>query len=467
MIEYNINQINKIINGKVIGNKNISIKNISIDSRTIYSAKDSVFFALQGKNNDGHKYISSLIESGVKVFVVNRIENKWLKNNRVSFIQVQDTLKALQEFAAFHRKQFSYPVISITGSNGKTIIKEWLYQVLYYDYQIVRSPKSYNSQVGVPLSVLLMDKNYNLAIFEAGISQTGEMEKLEKILKPTIGVFTNIGEAHQENFKSIKQKTEEKIKLFQSSEKIIYCKNYKLIHECICNTYPQKIKISWSFKNDSDLYINEIIKENEKTRITGIYKKEKIKIEIPFTDNASLENAIHVWLLLLEMNYNHQIIAERMNSLHPIGMRMELKEGINNCSIINDAYNSDLNSLTIALDFLNQQNKNSKKTLILSDIMQSGKKENELYQTVSDLLIKKIINKFIGIGPSLKKNSSLFSKKSTFFESTGEFLNNYSKNNFNNEDILIKGSRDFKFENISAFLEYKGHRTILEINLNA
>ncbi|MCK4663791.1 MAG: bifunctional UDP-N-acetylmuramoyl-tripeptide:D-alanyl-D-alanine ligase/alanine racemase [Bacteroidales bacterium] len=469
MLVYKIEKINDIISGNLNGNGKSFIKYLATDSRNIISPDESLFFALTGERYNGHNFIEELYKQGVRNFVVSSIPVNYSDFKFSNFILVENTLLALHKLCSFHRSQFKIPVIGITGSNGKTIIKEWLYQMLAEDKKTVKSPKSYNSQIGVPLSVWLLDNIYEVAIFEAGISLPGEMEKLQKIIQPNIGIFTNIGNAHQENFTSLEQKTDEKLKLFYNCEILIYCKDHKIIDDKINETEILKnTKIySWSKNQNANLEIKQIIKKSSSTEISGIYKSKKINIKIPFIDNASIENAIHVWLLLLLFDNETKLIEKRMKSLSPIAMRLELKEGINNCTIINDCYNSDIESINIALDFLKQQKQHKKYTIILSDILQSGLPNSILYRNVAKLVNKKKINRIIGIGESISANSNLFFDEKVFFNTTDEFLNKFDKSSFNNEAILLKGSRQFTFEKISVVLQKKSHRTVLEINLNA
>lgn len=439
------------------------------DSRKIVSPASSLFFAIKGDRRDGHDFIQDLHHIGVRNFVVanKEVVSKFSDSN---FIVCDQPLMALQKLAAFHRSKFNFPVIAITGSNGKTIVKEWLYQLLREDYHIVRSPKSYNSQIGVPLSVWQMKSDNDLAIFEAGISQTGEMKSLEAIIRPDTGIFTNIGSAHDENFGSTEEKIKEKLLLFINCKALVYCKDYQQIHDLIGDgiTLPgQRTYFTWSRKVKADLQIGRISKGNGETEIQGIFKNRFINIHIPFSDDASIENAILCWAYMLFLNYDQDVIAERMSLLSPVAMRLEMKEGINQCSIINDSYNSDLGSLTIALDFLNQQKQHTKRTVILSDILQSGKDERALYESVSELLTKKGVNRLIGIGTAINRQKDLFPMEKRFFLSTEEFLKSYSGNWFSHETILLKGARMFGFEQISKVLQQKAHETVLEINLNA
>ena len=445
------------------------IEELLTDSRKIAHAETSLFFALKGDRHDGHRFIESCAEQGVSNFIVSEFKDEW-KNLPANFVVVTDTLDALQKLATYHREQFNIPVIGITGSNGKTIVKEWLYQLMRDDKNIVRSPKSYNSQTGVPLSVWQMSEEHNLAIFEAGLSQPGEMERLEKIIQPTTGIFTNIGSAHDENFDNQNLKVIEKLRLFQSCDTLIYCKDYNTIQLEISKVdfLPRKLKyFTWSRKTKADLQIGRINKSSDETEVQGIFQNRFLKIRIPFTDDASIENAIHCWATMHFLGYNSDVIAERMLLLSPVAMRLELKEGINDCSIINDSYSSDIGSLTIALDFLNQQKQHDKRTVILSDILQSGKNEEALYKEVAELLEAKNIDRMIGIGAAITRQRKHFSIPHNFYIDTDDFLRSFSPVDFNDETILLKGARIYGFEKISKVLQQKAHETVMEINLNA
>ncbi|MEP7170818.1 MAG: bifunctional UDP-N-acetylmuramoyl-tripeptide:D-alanyl-D-alanine ligase/alanine racemase, partial [Bacteroidota bacterium] len=467
IVQYSIEKIASIVGGTV--HQSVSehaiILHLLTDSRKIITPEFSLFFAIKGDRRDGHEFIDSLIRLGVHNFVISKQE--FIGGKKANFIVVSDTLAAMQNLAAFHRKQFDIPVMGITGSNGKTIVKEWLYQLMREDHHIVRSPKSYNSQIGVPLSVWQMKEDNDLAIFEAGISLPGEMQKLEEMIHPTIGIFTNIGQAHDENFSSGKDKIIDKLQLFKNCKILIYCKDYIEIKEQIELNFSRVELFTWSRKSRAELQIGRITKNVGETEIQSIYKNNFISILIPFTDEASIENAIHCWALMLLMNYENEVIAERMKMLSPVAMRLEMKEGINNCSIINDSYNSDLGSLTIALDFLNQQKQHNKKTVILSDILQSGKNEKSLYTEVAELLSKKNITRLIGIGTAISNQSELFKMEKSFYNSTEAFMKDMNAHLFHNETILLKGARLFGFERITKMLQQKAHETVLEINLNA
>jgi len=466
----NLKSLIPVLNAEWIGlNTDIFIDHVSIDSRSLQNGSQTLFFALSGANNDAHLYISELIQKGVQNFVVQYIPDNY--NGKANFLVVEDTLKALQAFAAYYRNLFDFPVIGLTGSNGKTIVKEWLNFLLSPDYNIIRSPKSYNSQVGVPLSVIAINEKHNLGIFEAGISTVNEMANLEKIIQPNIGVLTNIGSAHDEGFLNLEQKINEKLQLFKNSKIIIYQKN-EIVDFCLNafldeNQVKERIVFSWSFTDKTaDVFISKKESTNEKTIIQYQYKNESFDLEIPFQDSASIENAISCLMVLLCFKYDPAIIQNRMQMLYPVEMRLEVKNGINNCSIIDDSYSSDFQSLKIALDFLESQKKNASKTVILSDIFQSGFSNEELYSKVAQLITDNKINRVIGIGSTISSFKIKFSN-AVMFENTADFIANFDSLNFANETILIKGARSFQFEEIVTLLEEKTHETILEINLDS
>jgi alanine racemase len=471
-MEYPISEIIKIVNGKPARQPFFerTIRDILIDSRKLISVEHCIFIALTSKRNDGHKYIAELYSKGLRDFIVTNVPSDAESFPEANFIVVKNTLHALQALARAHRDKFNIPVIGITGSNGKTVVKEWLYQLISKDRKTIRSPKSYNSQIGVPLSVWQMDTPYEIAIFEAGISEPDEMTRLQAVIKPTIGIFTNIGEAHGENFMSLQQKVGEKLYLFTHVETLVYCLDHPEVREVIIRSGISKnIKtFTWSLKQGADLFIKEVKKENSApTQIKGTYKGKEIAIRIPFADGASVENAIHCWAVMLLLGYDPEQLPLLFESLQPIAMRLELKDGINHCTIINDSYNSDINSLSIAIDFLRQQANHKKKTIIISDILQSGKDEDELYGEIGGIIQSKKIDRLIGIGPAISRQSEKFNLDKSFYLNTEDFLHHFSFAAFNNEVILLKGARVFEFELISQALQQKTHETVLEINLNA
>ena len=437
---YTIQNIASLIKGEAVIINDVQIEHLLFDSRKIYTPQSSLFFAIVGARRNGHQFIDEVYKKGVRSFVVSH-EVDVKKFPEANFIKVDDSLQALQTLGIEHRKNFNIPVIGITGSNGKTIVKEWLYQLLHQDYNIVRSPKSFNSQIGVPLSVWQMNEQHTLGIFEAGISKPGEMDKLEKIIQPTIGVLTNIGEAHSEGFNSLAQKEKEKRLLFRNA------------------AIPDSV------------VINSINKEQTSTAISAIYKSFGYTIIIPFNDDASIQNAITCWQVMLHLGYDNKVIAERMKSLTPVNMRLELKKGINNCSIINDSYSADISSLEIALNFLDQQSAGENKTVILSDFLQSSMSDKLLYAQIFKSLKNHGIKRLIGIGENItaffqseKKSEHM---QVDLFPTTNEYLTQFLSSHFKDEVILIKGARIFAFEQIVQLLEQKAHQTAMEINLNA
>ncbi len=468
MPEYYISKIAEITGKSSIRNKDI-IRLLLTDSRRLISPSDTVFFALEGERHNGHDYIKDLYTKGVRTFVVSEKYKIQDELPDAICIKTVNTLTALQQLARYHRKSFQNPVIAVTGSNGKTIVKEWLFHCLSPVKNVCRSPKSYNSQTGVPLSVWLLEKDNDIGIIEAGISMPGEMEKLQKVICPTLGILTNIGEAHQENFKSLEQKIDEKLLLFPDCEILIYCKDHDIIDRRIEKSgFAGSVRLfKWSFSQKADLQISNVIKESNYTNLTGLYKGKSYNIDIPFTDKASIENAIHVWAALICLDTEHKVIARQMSSLPAVAMRLEIKQGMNNCTLINDSYNSDINSLAIALDTLNMQSQHKVKSLILSDLLQTGRDKTELYRDISGLVQEKKVNRIIGIGNDIYNNSGIFRIPGTFYRNTGEFIEKISNHEFINEAILIKGSRQYEFEKISAILEQKTHLTRLEINLDA
>ena len=429
---YALSEIAFHTNGTLLTNKKepVSVDEILIDSRRIIHPGSALFVAIVTERNDGHRYIEELYDKGVRNFLVSSLpyQTGYLPGNNdrqdktfpdANFILVENTLVALQKLAAVHRSRFSIPVIGITGSNGKTIVKEWLFQLMNRDKKIVRSPKSYNSQIGVPLSVLKMEPGNDLALFEAGISLPGEMEKLEPMIRPSIGIFTNIGHAHDEGFTGLEQKVEEKLKLFVNSDTLVYCRDHELIHNKVIREPSLKKvkKFTWSREQEAGLQVIHITPvSSTETKLTGIFKNREMSVILPFTDEASIENAIHCWALMLLLGFEPGIISARMKALVTIAMRLELKEAINHCTLINDSYNSDINSLGIALDFLNQQTQHAKKTVILSDILQTGRDSVSLYREISGILKGKGISRIIGIGNGISRQAAQFPMEKTFFD---------------------------------------------------
>ena len=434
------------------------IQTLLIDSRKAVISEGSLFFAMKGDRHDGHLFLKELFDLGIRQFIVEHEVDK-TQFQGANILGVNSSLNALQSIAAYHRALFSLPVVGITGSNGKTIIKEWLYQVLSPQLKTVKNPGSYNSQVGVPLSVWQIKDHHQLGIFEAGISKPGEMEILQQIIRPTIGIFTNLGSAHDEGFASLKEKADEKIKLFSGCEKVIYCRDHLRIHESLLALGIPCL--SWGFHDDADIRINEL----DATAFQVHHRTDTFTIHLPFRDGASKENAFHVMAFMLYRGYKPSVIAERLRILLSVPMRLELKQGLNRCTIIDDTYNNDLAGLRISLDFLKNQLK-AKKSLILSDILQSGLLGDELAKEISGLIASSGIKKLVAIGPSLSAHRHLFSD-GIFYASTSDFLQKFHPDDFADEIILIKGARSFQFEKIVQRLQRKVHGTVMEIDLNS
>ncbi len=476
MIGHSFKDILRIIDGQYVGpdlTDSQVVRFLSFDSRTILSGKETLFFALKSERNDGHKFIEDAISKEVTLFVVEAIPTEWKTNPHLGFLCVANTLAALQQLAAFHRSRFTYPLVAITGSNGKTIVKEWLSELLSPEFRIVKSPRSYNSQIGNPLSVWLMDDRYDTAIFEAGISKPGEMEKLKTILNPDHGIFTHLGSAHLENFNDVEQLVDEKLKLFVDVQLLIYRCDSNVLQESIRRTKFNKTPrfFNWSTTDlSANLYISHIVKGVGATTITGLFNAQEDSISIPFTDDASIENAIHCWAYLLATANLTASTQDKFSKLAPIAMRLEMKKGINGSTIINDSYNSDTASLINALDFIAQQtdNRKSKCTVIISDILQSGESPEVLYREIADYIHLRHVDRLIGIGPELNRFSHLFTvAQMRFFPSADEFFLHFNESDFNQEVILLKGARPFRFDRISALLQEKAHQTVMEIDLDA
>ena len=467
---YSIQHISKIVSGKLLGTSFTStpVEYLALDSRKIIFPAKSLFFAIVGKRHNGHHFLEQAYAQGLGYFVVS--EPVELEDfPEAQFIQVPDTLRALQQLAQFHRTQFNLQTIGITGSNGKTIVKEWLFQLLREDFQIVRSPKSYNSQIGVPLSVWEINSKHDLGIFEAGISERHEMQYLAPIINCQIGIFTNIGTAHAAGFSTQNEKIREKLQLFENAELLIYRKDNPSLHNEIQQANIPSL--SWSYNTDADLQILKVDHIDPfACKIVGYFKKRQYEIIIPFKDDASIENAIHCWLILLHLHIDPIKIRKRMRNLEAVGMRLELREGIDNSTLINDSYNSDLNSLKIALDFLEQQGQpNDPKSLILSDILQSGQEAQDLYQEVAKLLQAKGIQNLYAIGNAIESIRPFLNEQIQFyyFPDTTSFIQQLPSLSFKSNIILLKGARQFQFERIADLLSQKVHQTTLEINLSA
>lgn len=448
-----------------IVDENTEIEFLAFDSRNILIPQKTLFFAITTAKDDGHHYIQELWKLGVRNFIITQPLAVFSHFSDTNFLQVTNAVDALQKIAAAHREQFDYPVVGITGSNGKTIVKEWLSQMLAPEFHVVRNPNSYNSQIGVPLSVWQMAKRHNLAIFEAGISQPDEMENLAAIIQPTIGILTNIGSAHKEFFQSIEEKLIEKTKLFQHCQKVIYNTDNPLIHNYFKqNKDFQGKTISWGHAEDADYHLDFV----NTTDVHTVVSLNGQLIDIPFSDTGSIENAMHAVVLMLLLDFTLPQINQKLQSLSAVSMRMEMIEGINNSVIINDTYSLDMSSLRIALDFMNAQTQMIRKTVIISDFEQAGNLDTEDYQNIYKLLINKGITRLIAVGTGFHAHRSVFAfPEQSFYHTTEELLANLDQEPFNQEVILLKAARSYRFEKVVAALQYKTHQTVLNVNLPA
>lgn len=445
-----------------------TILHLLTDSRTLTEATGSLFFAIPTKRNTGCRYIDGLYREGVRNFIVPADCD--ITYSDANIWRVGDVMAALQDIAAHHRSLFKVPVVGITGSNGKTIVKDWIVQLLSIDHRMVSSPRSYNSQIGVPLSVWQLAKGDDLAVFEAGISETGEMSRLQKIIQPTIGIFTNVGQAHDENFLTRQQKVAEKLQLFTRCEVLIYSTDHKDIHSVLSNieNFRHHNLFTWGSSADNAVRLLSSTVEEKHTVLSIGYKESSFEVTIPFVDRASQENVMHCITLMLYLGYAPDVIASRCRRLVPVEMRLEMSEAINNSLLINDSYSLDINSLSIALDFVQHERQHFRKTLVISDFMQTGMPDNELYAQVAQLVAQRGITRVIGIGQALCHNRECFDGiESCFYQSTEQFLQEFDFNSFQNETILLKGARVFGFENVAKLLHRKSHETIMEVNLDA
>jgi len=468
---YQIEEVTSIIGAVRHGFLKATVEWLLTDSRSLCFPKETLFFALKGTRRDGHDFIRGLYDRGVRNFVVSLLPDRMDDYPDSNFLLVRDTLTALQMLAAEHRSRVDIPIVGITGSNGKTIIKEWLYQLLEPDRVVTRSPRSYNSQIGVPLSVWMLNRQSEIGIFEAGISQPGEMRQLWKIIKPTIGILSNIGLAHQGNFSSLQEKCIEKLKLFQDCDVVIYDSDNELIQNCVNKTVSSAREIAWSRVNtDKPLFISSIEKHQDCTVVKYRYIGLDRQYTIPFIDDASIENSLHCLAVCIYLMMDPDVIAERMARLEPVAMRLEVKDGKQGCVIINDSYSSDISSLDIALDFMSRRpdDRARKQTLILSDMYQTGLSSRMLYKRISQLVDSRGISKLIGIGRDISSARNAFNvPEKYFYETTADFLKSDVFKNLHSEAVLVKGSRKFNFDLITDQLELKVHETILEVNLQA
>lgn len=454
--------------------KDAEIEHLLTDSRKISDETHSLFFAIPTKHNTGCRYVDELYQRGVRNFVVPNDVNESYRVlfqhcSEANFWYVKNVVWALQQIAAGHRRQFQIPVVGITGSNGKTVVKDWIVQMLSGTCKTVSSPRSYNSQIGVPLSVWQMDEADELAVFEAGISEAGEMEALRNVIDPTIGIFTNIGQAHDENFLTREQKIAEKLQLFTHCEALLYCTDHKEIHSVLSEkeSFREVHRYTWGRGAENDVQLLDIVPSPHTTTLTICHAGKECNIAIPFSDRASVENALHCITLMFYLGLNSADIARRCLALTSVAMRLEMNEAINDCLLINDSYSLDLNSLSIALDYILHERQYASKTLIMSDILQSGLSEQDLYAQASALIAQHGITRFIGIGSALIRNKALFERYNpTFYATTEDFIRQHNFDDFRNATILLKGARLFHFEDIARLLQRKSHQTIMEVNLD-
>ena len=499
-MKYTIEKITTLIGARRIGDTEAVVSWLLTDSRSLCFPEETLFFALRSGRNDGHNYIPELYRRGVRNFVVERGYFRLSDVTRVSdvtastgtggglaganILEVVSPLEALQRLAERHRDEFDVPIVGITGSNGKTMVKEWLYQLLSPYKIVTRSPKSYNSQIGVPLSVWLLGEQTEVGLFEAGISQPGEMQALRDIIQPSIGVLTSLGTAHQENFRSMDEKCQEKLSLFHDAKVVAYNSDDNVVSRCMRKSGYHGEKLSWSKEDpQAAMFIKKIERRNTVSTLYYIYKGKEGTYHLPFIDDASVECSIAAAVVALYLGVTPEELDVRMSQLEPVAMRLEVKEGQHGCTLINDSYNSDINSLDIALDFMSRRpdQEGKSRTLILSDIYQSGVTPHELYHRVMELAVKRGVTKFIGIGKEIKRiladegggqvagdqTAKLHGTVAFFFEDVEEFLRSEVFKGLRNEIVLIKGARDFGFDQITEMLEQKVHETILEVNLNA
>jgi len=461
-----MNEIAEIINGTLHSGIPVEITEYSIDSRSVVTPEHTLFFALTGNNHNGHDYIRTLYTDGVRAFVISEFREEFNQLTGANFIVVENVLTALQQLAAHHRQHTQAEVIGITGSNGKTVVKEWLYQLLANDHAVYRSPRSYNSQVGVPLSLLGIDPKTEIAIIEAGISQKGEMQHLQQMIQPTIGIFTHLGDAHGENFASREEKLAEKAQLFTSCQWVIGQTGEAL--EYIKTRVPSTTSfLLWGEDPKADIHVKTMNIALGHREVQVTFGNKHFILDIPFPDIASYENCMNAVSILLLKQYSPDVITSRVQQLSAIAMRMEIKDGINNCTLVNDYYNSDPSSFQLALNILATQDASKERVVILSDFMDTGKAGDDLYPSIAETLRQANISLFIGIGKHLSEHRHDFSANSRFYEDTEHFLRQEERDNFNNQIILIKGARAFQFEYIAGFLQKQSHSTILEVDLDA
>ncbi len=448
----------------------MDIQHLLTDSRRLAQTDGTLFFAIPSSRNSGVRYVADLYRAGVRSFVVP-VGSEVGEMDGANVWYVDDVVTALQQLAACHREQYSGPVIGITGSNGKTVVKDWLVQLLAPEGPLCASPKSFNSQIGVPLSVWPLSESDRMAVFEAGISKVGEMERIERVIRPTIGVITNIGQAHDENFTSRRQKTVEKLKLFAHCGTIVYCRDHADIHSAIMAdpALAGACHVDWGRDEGCRLrLVDTQCSDRSTTFVLYSAQTGQFRITIPFVDRASQENAMHCIAVMLHLGYTPDVIAARCASLTPVEMRLEIIEAIGDSLLINDSYSLDINSLTIALDHLNHINNHPHKALVISDFVQTGLPDEQLYRQVASLVRMKGVDRIVCVGDHLRASRSLFDGiDAQFYNSTDDFVRNYNPDTLQGCTILLKGARVFAFERIAKLLQRKNHETVMEVNLDA
>jgi alanine racemase len=466
--DWTLNEICKEITGILHGKGSMRISDLAYDSRTLITGRETLFIALVGEQHNGHHYIAELYERGIRAFLVSALPDCSLYPE-AGFCLVDNTLDALQSLASARRLRFEGELVAITGSNGKTIVKEWIYQCVAGSVRTHRSPLSYNSQLGVPLSLWGIESHHELAIIEAGISRPGEMEKLQVITRPDTGIFTHLGTAHQEHFLSLDQKIREKALLFRDCKKVICRADARVDGIPLMNYFenPGTEIVSWSLKGEAGYRFTITGRSHSHTRLEASLGGQPVQFELPFGDDASIENALHAFVYSVEKGLAVKQVIERIGVLEPVSMRLEMLQGIMGSTLINDSYNADTAGLTAALDLMGQQDSKKGRMVILSDLLQSGMEERELYSEIAALLRSRGVDQFVGIGPALYRWRALFPGTALFYESTFEFLHGLDRTLFRDQIVLIKGSRKFEFERITRDLQLKSHQTRLETDLNA
>ena len=470
-MSYSLEKVTALIGAHRFGATDAVIDWLLTDSRSLAFPETTLFFALRTARGDGHRYLPDLYRRGVRNFVVEQLPEAWQTDYAgANFLRVVSPLKALQRLAERHREEYDLPVVGITGSNGKTVVKEWLYQLLSPLKRVTRSPRSYNSQIGVPLSVWLLDEHTEVGLFEAGISEPDEMPALRAIIQPTIGVLTHLGPAHQENFPSLEDKCLEKLELFKDAEVIVYNADSPVVADCVRRSLYTGNQLAWSRTDQAQpLFVPKVVTGADGTDVTYVYLGYEGHFHLPFVDEASVEDALHCLAVCLYLHVSQEAIARGMARLEPVAMRLEVKQGVRGCTIINDTYNSDVNSLDIALNFMQRRPAGHavRHTLVLSDILQSGEPADALYARVATLVGSRGVDRLIGVGPELTAAAARFPMEARFFQTTDELLRSGLLDTLRDELVLVKGARAFHFERITERLALKVHETTLEVNLAA